>query len=374
MNFLDEVSITVESGRGGNGCMSFLRRANYARGGPDGGNGGAGGDVYLVGTGSLNTLIDLHFKPIHKAANGQPGGSSNKSGAHGKPLEVKVPFGTTIIDDETLEVIGDITLSNRRICVATGGLPGRGNASFKSSTNRTPRQTTNGTQGTKRLLRLQLKVLADVGLLGMPNAGKTTFLTKVSASRPKIADYPFTTLRPYLGVVRVDTDNSFVVADIPGLIRGASQGQGMGTRFLRHLSRTSLLLHLVEVQPTDNSNPIENLSAIEAELASYSPSLAELPIVTVLTKIDLLTEENRHRITELFREVLPNREVYPISAITNFGIQELINFVAQQIAQHRENIDPNGGHREDRQRADQIAQDVLTQSLDERRNLKPLSD
>ena len=365
MNFLDEVTITVNAGRGGDGCLSFLRRANLAKGGPNGGNGGAGGSVYLVGDPSLTTLIDLHYKPIQKASNGAPGGSSLKRGADGKSLVIPVPVGTTVVDDETLRVVGDVTETNSRLKVGNGGKPGRGNASYKTSTNRSPRQTTQGTLGEQRKLRLQLRVLADVGLLGMPNAGKSTFLSIVSASKPQIAEFPFTTLKPHLGVVRAKSDQSFVIADVPGLIRGASEGTGLGTRFMRHLTRTSILLHLVEVKPADLSDPVENARDIRKELSKYSQTLAETTIYTVLTKIDCITEEELIEIKRLFND---ERSVFAISSHSGQGVNDLVNALAREIHERREltKNDPDS-RLAFQERTDQLATDVLAQSLAARR-------
>lgn len=368
MNFLDEVTITVNAGRGGDGCLSFLRRANIAKGGPNGGNGGAGGSVYLVGDSSLTTLIDLKYKPIQKASNGAPGGSSLKRGADGKALAIAVPVGTTVVDDETLRVVGEVTEVNMRLKVASGGKPGRGNASFKTSTNRSPRQTTQGTSGEKRRLRLQLRVLADVGLLGMPNAGKSTFLSVVSASKPQIAEFPFTTLKPHLGVVRANSDQSFVIADVPGLIRGASEGIGLGTRFMRHLTRTSILLHLVEVRPLDQSDPITNVWDIETELSKYSQTLAETTIYTVLTKIDCITEAELKEIINSFSDEQPERSVFAISSHSGQGVDELLDALASEIYRRRVLVASNPESQlAVQERADQLATDVLTQSLAARR-------
>lgn len=368
MNFLDEVTITVSAGRGGDGCLSFLRQANLAKGGPNGGNGGAGGAVYVIGDASLSTLIDLHYKPLQKAINGAPGGSALKRGATGKSLLIPVPIGTTVVDDETLLVIGDVTVSGQRLRVAMGGKPGRGNASFKSSTNRSPRQTTQGTKGEQRRLRLQLRVLADVGLLGMPNAGKSTFLSVVSSSKPKIADFPFTTLQPQLGVVKANSDQSFVLADVPGLIHGASQGIGLGTRFMRHLTRTSILLHMVEVAPLDQSDPIQNAQDIENELATYSQTLAESTIYTVLTKVDCLTSNDVAQIRELFAGQYPDRPLFAISSHSGQGVNELVNALATEVHKRRSS---NSSDVESRiaaqERSDQLATDVLTHSIATRR-------
>lgn len=370
MKFVDEVTVSACAGRGGDGCMSFLRRANYAKGGPDGGNGGSGGSVYLVGDPSLNTLVDLRFQPQLKAQNGQSGSGSLKKGANGKSLEVKVPCGTTVIDDETLVVLGDVTEADQQLRVARGGNPGRGNASFKSSTNRSPRQTTVGGDGEQRQLRLQLRVLADVGLLGLPNAGKSTLLNVVSASKPRVADYPFTTLHPSLGVVKPNSDDSFVMADVPGLIRGASQGQGLGIRFLRHLTRTSILLHLVEVQPLDESDPIQNLLDVENELDCYSEELARTPIFTALTKIDLVSPDRIEEMVAAVREVRPDRPVFPISAVANSGTGNLMNFLSNQVRNAKQQLSDSAQHEKELvDRREALAQAVLDRSLEERRDL-----
>ena len=371
MKFVDEVTVTANAGRGGDGCLSFLRRANYAKGGPDGGNGGAGGSVYLVGDPSLNTLVDLRFKPQLKAANGQQGSGSLKKGANGKSIDVLVPCGTTVIDDDTLMVLGDVTDPGQRLRVAAGGKPGRGNASFKSSTNRAPRITTQGERGETKQIRLQLRVLADVGLLGMPNAGKSTLLSAVSASRPKIADYPFTTLHPSLGVVRLGTDNSFVIADVPGLIAGASRGLGLGLRFLRHLTRTSILLHLVEVNPPDGSDPCANLESVENELAAYSETLANTPIYTVLTKTDTVSSSQVDTVVAALREIAPNRPTYAISSVTNAGVSELMGFLGERVREAKRSLADDSDYRLDVQsRRDRLALDTLDRSLEERRALK----
>ena len=310
------------------------------------------------------------FNLNSKLRNGRSGSSSVKKGANGQSLDVKVPCGTTVIDDETLVVIGDVTSPNQRLRVAEGGNPGRGNASFKSSTNRSPRQTTNGGEGERRQLRLQLRVLADVGLLGLPNAGKSTLLNVVSASRPRVADYPFTTLHPSLGVVKPNSDDSFVMADVPGLIRGASQGQGLGIRFLRHLTRTSILLHLIEVQPLDESDPVKNLQDVENELDCYSEELSRTPIFTALTKIDLVPTSRVDELVAAVRDIRPGRPVFAISAVTNTGTGDLMNFLANQIHDAKRLQSENATYdREALDRRDALAQAVLDRSLDERRNL-----
>ncbi|AWF79854.1 Obg family GTPase CgtA [Microbulbifer sp. EKSA008] len=288
MKFVDEAPISVQAGKGGNGCLSFRREKFVEKGGPDGGDGGDGGSVYLEADDSLNTLVDYRYQPRYAAESGQPGRGRNCTGAKGEDLVLKVPVGTTIIDADTGETIGDMTEAGERQLVAQGGFHGLGNTRFKSSTNRAPRQTTHGTEGEMRSLKLELKVLADVGMLGLPNAGKSTFIRAVSAAKPKVANYPFTTLVPNLGVVQVQKHRSFVIADIPGLIEGAAEGAGLGIRFLKHLTRCRVLLHLVDLAPFDGSDPVENARAIERELSTFSPTLAGRERWLVLNKTDLV--------------------------------------------------------------------------------------
>lgn len=335
MQFIDEASIRVQAGKGGNGCLSFRREKYVERGGPDGGNGGDGGSVYLIADEALNTLIDFRYQPAYQARNGQGGGSRNKTGARGEDIYVKVPMGTTVVDEETQEVLGDLSTAEQTLLVAEGGARGLGNATFKSSTNRAPRKTTPGHIGDIRRLRLQLKLLADVGLLGLPNAGKSTLIGQVSAANPKVADYPFTTLAPSLGVVRIAADASFVMADIPGLIVGAAQGAGLGAQFLRHLSRTKVLLHLVDVQPEDQSDPIENALAIEQELAEYSEALIQRPIWLALSKVDQLDDDDLDALMEEMVETFPDRPVYGISALGDIGLDELKNDLMQYLTEER---------------------------------------
>ena len=360
MKFVDEVTIAVEAGNGGDGCLSFHRGRNLPKGGPDGGDGGNGGDVTLIGHDSLNTLVDFRFKPILKAQSGERGGSSNKQGARGEDLVVQVPGGTTVIDEETLEIIGDITKMDQILKVASGGEKGRGNAHFKSSTNRSPRRIIKGTLGETRQLRLQLKVIADVGLLGLPNAGKSTLISRVSAARPKIADYPFTTITPSLGVVSVD-DSGFVMADIPGLIRGASQGLGLGIQFLRHLSRTRILLHLVDSLPVDGSDPLENVLLIEEELQKYSAGLMQRPIWIVLTKIDL-TDSNQ--LLSKLKSKYPERTVHGISSVTGAGIDSLKRDLNFYINSQRELMKTDeAASKTDGDLRDRISSEVLENRL-----------
>ena len=335
MQFIDEASIRVQAGKGGNGCLSFRREKYVERGGPDGGNGGDGGSVYLIADEALNTLIDFRYQPAYQARNGNGGGSRNKTGAGGEDIYVKVPMGTTVVDEETQEVLGDLSAADQTLLVAEGGARGLGNATFKSSTNRAPRKTTPGHMGDIRRLRLQLKLLADVGLLGLPNAGKSTLIGQVSAANPKVADYPFTTLAPSLGVVRIAADASFVMADIPGLIVGAAQGAGLGAQFLRHLSRTKVLLHLVDVQPEDQSDPIENALAIEQELAEYSEALIQRPIWLALSKVDQLDDTDLDALMEEMAETFPDRPVYGISALGDIGLDDLKNDLMQYLTEER---------------------------------------
>lgn len=316
MKFVDEAEIRVEAGDGGNGCVSFRREKYVPRGGPDGGDGGDGGDIYLCADENLNTLIDYQFERFHRAERGQNGMGRNCTGKRGQDLVLSVPVGTRAKDIETDEIIGDLTKHGARLLVAKGGYHGLGNTRFKSSTNRAPRQKTTGTPGEIRQLKLELLLLADVGLLGMPNAGKSTFIRSVSAAKPKVADYPFTTLVPNLGVVRPAAYQSFVIADIPGLIEGAAEGAGLGIQFLKHLERCGLLLHLVDLAPFDGSDPAEQAQIIIAELAKYSQALADKPRWLVLNKTDLLSaEEIAERRQEIVEALDWQGPVYEISAL-----------------------------------------------------------
>ncbi|TMO95827.1 GTPase ObgE [Pseudoalteromonas sp. S3260] len=326
MKFVDEVEIRAEAGDGGSGIVSFRREKYVPDGGPDGGDGGDGGSVYLQADENLNTLIDYQFERFHRAERGTNGQSRNCTGKKGEDLIVKVPVGTRIIDVDTQESLGDLTQDGQRIVVAKGGFHGLGNARFKSSTNRAPRQKTLGTPGEVRNLKLELMLLADVGLLGLPNAGKSTFIRSVSAAKPKVADYPFTTLIPNLGVVRPEANKSFVIADIPGLIEGASDGAGLGIRFLKHLERCRVLLHIIDVMPVDGSNPVDNAFAIINELHQYSPKLAEKPRWLVFNKIDLLPEGEAKALCEQIAEELGESEnIYSIAAINKLNTQPLIH-------------------------------------------------
>lgn len=359
MKFVDEVVVDVVAGRGGDGCLSFHRGPNMPKGGPDGGNGGKGGDVVLIGNGGLGTLVDLRYQNLLKARSGKQGSSNNKTGGNGADLLVPVPCGTTVIDDDAVFLMGDITKPEQRLVVALGGKNGRGNASFRSSVHRSPRVTTKGEPGESRRIRLQLKVLADVGLFGLPNAGKSTLISRVSASKPKIAEYPFTTLVPNLGLVDVAPGQSFVMADIPGLIQGAADGHGLGTQFLRHLSRTSLLLHLVDAAPIDGSEPLKNHEEIERELFRYSESFRQREIWTVLTKIDALAETDVQSLLMQFERTYPERRILGVSAVANRNIDELVRLTGIAV----EEMKQQAGENEVRDTDDRIARDVMRNSL-----------
>ncbi|WP_442487886.1 Obg family GTPase CgtA [Halomonas litopenaei] len=353
MQFVDEASIIVEAGNGGNGCLSFRREKYVPKGGPDGGDGGHGGSVYLIGDDALNTLIDFKYQRFYKAQNGQPGQGRQMSGRAGEDLHVKVPVGTTVIDEDTLEVIADVTEIGQVVQVAQGGRRGLGNIHFKSSTNRAPRRTTPGTEGERRNLRLEMKVMADVGLLGMPNAGKSTLIRSVSAAKPKVANYPFTTLVPNLGVVKLGMHEHFVMADVPGLIEGASDGAGLGLRFLKHLTRTRLLFHVVDVAPFDESDPVEAAEAIVHELGEFSPTLAERPRWLVLNKLDLLPEGEREATAdEIVRRLDWEGPVFRISAISNVGTEALVQAAHRWLTEQRtlENEDDEAMEREQEMR------------------------
>ncbi len=332
MKFVDEVTIHVKAGDGGNGCVSFRREKFIPFGGPDGGDGGDGGSVYLVGDPNLNTLADFRARRRHEAQRGENGRGGNCTGKSGEDLLIPVPVGTIARDVQIGEVLGEIVAPGQRLRVAQGGFHGLGNARFKSSTNRAPRKATSGTPGEVRQLHLELKLLADVGLLGLPNAGKSTLIRAVSAARPKVADYPFTTLHPQLGVVRLAPHRSFVMADIPGLIPGAAEGAGLGVRFLKHLSRTALLLHVVDIAPADGSDPADQVRQIEAELARYSEALHRRERWLVCNKLDLLPEEEgRARCREIVARLQWRGPWFMISAHTGAGTQELVQRIMSRL-------------------------------------------
>jgi len=329
MKFVDEATIKVQAGNGGRGMVSFRREKFIPFGGPDGGDGGDGGDIYLVAKAGLNTLADFRYMRTFKAVNGEPGGSADCSGRGGADLEVHVPIGTVIYSVDTDETLGDLATDGARILVAKGGKGGLGNPRFKSSTNRTPRTATPGTPGEKRELRLELKLLADVGIVGLPNAGKSTLISVISSVKPKIADYPFTTLVPNLGVVKAGAREPFVVADIPGLIEGAHRGAGLGIRFLRHVERTRILVHLIDAAAIDPHQPLAAYNAVNAELALYSTSLARKPQLVALNKLDLPDAEER---ALAFKGALKKRQrVHLISAATGKGVAPLLSEISRRI-------------------------------------------
>ena len=336
MKFVDEVKIKVKAGAGGNGCLSFRREKFAPFGGPNGGDGGNGGSIFFVTDPNINTLVDFRFRKLFEAERGQDGMGSQCTGKDGADLIITVPIGTLIYDNDTNELIVDLHQSNQIVCVAKGGFHGFGNLYFKSSINRTPRQTTQGKHGEERNLRLELKLLADVGLVGLPNAGKSTFIRAVSAARPKVADYPFTTLYPCLGVVRVDTEQSFVVADIPGLIEGASAGAGLGIQFLRHLTRTSILLHLVDVAPLDASDPVVAVKTVTKEIRKFSKDLVKKECWLVLNKIDMLSaKELKLKTDDIISRLKWKGKVFQISAIKKIGTKELSYKIMEYFAKKK---------------------------------------
>ena len=337
MRFIDEAVVTVKAGDGGNGIVSFRREKYVPRGGPDGGDGGSGGDVYVIADDNTNTLVDYRYTRRYDAKRGENGQSKNCSGKGAADIFLPVPIGTTIIDTETDEVIGDMTEIGQKLLVAKGGDGGLGNTHFKSSTNQAPRKATSGFEGELKVLKLELKVVADVGLIGLPNAGKSTFIRQVSAAKPKVADYPFTTIVPNLGVVDIGRHRSFVMADIPGLIEGASEGAGLGIRFLKHVARTRRLLHVIDVQPVDGSDPVANGRVILNELSRFSPELANLPQILVLNKIDQLLDEEVDDVCErIVAELGWTGEVFRTSTLTGDGIDAVKYYLMNEIELERE--------------------------------------
>lgn len=340
MKFIDEATIEVRAGDGGNGCVSFRREKYIPRGGPDGGDGGDGGSVYLQAVSSINTLIDFRHSRKFIAERGGNGAGRNCTGKSGDDLVVDVPVGTIVHEEETGELIGDLVRDGQRLLVAKGGFHGLGNARYKSSTNRSPRQSKPGTAGEKRRLHLELKLLADVGLLGLPNAGKSTLISAVSSARPKIADYPFTTLHPNLGVVRASAHRSFVMADVPGLIEGAASGAGLGIQFLKHLSRTHLLLHLLDMGP--NADPLADAATIITELQQYDDTLAGRDRWLVLNKTDLIPEDEREqRCREVVDALHWNGPVFAISALAHTGTEALVHAV-MDFVESRKGLEDSG--------------------------------
>ena len=351
VKFVDEVVIEAHAGNGGNGCVSFRREKFIPFGGPNGGDGGRGGHVIARADVNLNTLVDFRFSKLHRGRNGEHGRGADQYGAGGDDKVLRMPVGTLIYDAETNALIADLVQDGQEIIIARGGQGGLGNLHFKSSVNRAPRESTKGQEGEHRKLRLELKVLADVGLLGMPNAGKSTLIAAVSNARPKIADYPFTTLYPNLGVVRLGPGRSFVIADIPGLIEGAAEGQGLGHQFLRHLQRTKLLLHIVDMAPVEEgADPVKDVRAIVAELKKYDKDLAVKPRWLVLNKLDLLPEGEREAaVKNLLRRLRYKGPVFPISALAREGLDPLLHAIAEHIGQSKpvETVEPDPRFRDD---------------------------
>lgn len=337
MKFIDEAKIEVIAGDGGNGVASFCREKFRPFGGPDGGDGGKGGSIWAVADRNVNTLVDFRFSKLHKARNGENGRGADCYGKGADDILLRMPVGTLIVDQHDGELVADLTEHAQTSLLAKGGEGGWGNIHFKSSTNRAPRQKGDGKQGERRELKLELKVLADVGLLGMPNAGKSTFISAVSNARPKIADYPFTTLHPNLGVVRVSHEKSFVIADIPGLIEGAADGAGLGVQFLRHLQRTGLLLHIVDLAPFDSGiDPVKEAKAIIKELKKYDESLFQKPRWLILNKLDMVSEQDRaKRVKDFVKRFGWKGQVFEISALTHDGCQELVIEIYNYLAQER---------------------------------------
>ncbi|MDH4561477.1 MULTISPECIES: Obg family GTPase CgtA [unclassified Pseudomonas] len=374
MKFVDEVSIFVKAGDGGNGLMSFRREKFIEKGGPNGGDGGDGGSVFMEADPNLNTLVDYRYTRRFDAQRGENGGSKDCTGRKGDDLVLPVPVGTTIIDAATQEIIGDLTKPGQRLLVAQGGWHGLGNTRFKSSTNRAPRQTTKGKPGESRDLKLELKVLADVGLLGLPNAGKSTFIRAVSAAKPKVADYPFTTLVPNLGVVSVGRFKSFVVADIPGLIEGAAEGAGLGIRFLKHLARTRLLLHIVDMAPLDESDPAEAAATIIEELARFSPALTERDRWLVLNKADQLLDEDRDaRLKAVLERLGWDGPVFVISALEREGTEALSQEIMRYLDERTLRMEEEPDYAEQLAELDQRIEDearARLQAMDDQRALR----
>lgn len=338
MKFIDEARISVEAGRGGNGACSFLRLKFMPWGGPDGGDGGDGGSIYMTADESLNTLVDYRYVRTYRGEDGGKGSGSNCTGKSGQDLELRVPVGTVIYDADTAELIADLAVNGQRTCVAQGGRHGIGNAKFKSSVNRSPRKTIPGQDGDRRMLRLELKVLADVGLVGLPNAGKSTLISAMSAARPKIADYPFTTLYPNLGVVSVAKFNSFVIADLPGLIEGAAEGAGLGIRFLKHVARTKLLFHVVDVAPQDeSSDPISAFNSITLELEKYGHDLINKERWLILNKIDLLPPDAAEaHCADIVKALNWTGKVFYISGLAREGLEQLAQQAMRYLDAHND--------------------------------------
>ena len=379
MKFVDEATIKVFAGNGGSGCLSFRREKFIPKGGPDGGDGGDGGSIFLEAKTELNTLIDFRYTRSFKAENGSQGSGSDCTGSKGDDLYISVPVGTIVTVTETGEIIGDLTFPEQKLLVAKGGFHGLGNTRFKSSRNRTPRQTTPGQDGESREIKLELSLLADVGLLGLPNSGKSTLVQTVSAARPKVADYPFTTMVPNLGVVRLDSERSFVIADIPGVIKGASDGAGLGMRFLKHLTRTKLILHLVDISPLDGSSPKHAVEEIERELEKFSPTLATEHRWLIVNKADLLSNDEHERVLkELIADLQWKGRFFLISGATGLGMELLCNSIYSHIDNLREKEESNPDYKrlviENRKAIFREARDQINRIAELRREAKKNSE
>lgn len=333
--FIDEARISVKAGDGGHGCIAFRREKFVPRGGPSGGNGGRGGHIYFIGTDQENTLLRFRYERQFRAERGRHGEGSNRKGRDGEDVTIEVPVGTLVHDDDTAELIHDFTTHGEQVLIAEGGRGGHGNAHFATSTNRAPKRAQDGAIGQQKNLRLELKLLADVGLVGFPNAGKSTLISRISAARPKIADYPFTTLEPHLGVVSADADRTFVVADIPGLIEGAHSGHGLGIQFLRHIERTRILLQLVDVSPTSERDPVGECKTIEAELELYNPDLVRKPRIVVATKLDVADSSKVEQLEQWCGH--RNLELIRISSVTGEGLERLKRAIVRQLSGHKDN-------------------------------------
>lgn len=371
MKFVDEAEIKVEAGNGGSGCLSFRREKYIEKGGPDGGDGGDGGSVFMEADNAINTLVDFRFQPSYRAQHGQPGQGRNCTGKGGDDLVVKVPVGTSIIDVDTEELIADLQTAGERVMVAKGGVHGLGNTRFKSSTNRAPRKITKGKPGETRTLQLQLRLVADVGLLGLPNAGKSTLIRALSAARPKVADYPFTTLVPNLGVVSLGLERSFVMADIPGLIEGAAEGAGLGIRFLKHLSRTRLLVHLIDVLPVDGGDPVDNARAILGELEKFSEILAAKEMLLVLNKVDMLESAEVDELESRLRDELAwQGAVIRIAALSGQGCDALAQELMTRIEHYREQSASDEAFREAEEEKEQRMAFEIRRSIEASKALR----
>ncbi|MFL0804690.1 MAG: GTPase ObgE [Agarilytica sp.] len=379
MKFVDEAPIVVQAGKGGNGCLSFRREKYIERGGPDGGDGGDGGSVYLEADENINTLVDYRYQRRYNAENGKQGSGRNCTGAKGEDLVLKVPIGTSVLDEDSESIVGDLTEHGERLLVAQGGFHGLGNTRYKSSINRAPRETSSGSEGDLKNLKLELKLLADVGTLGLPNAGKSTFIRAVSAAEPKVADYPFTTLIPSLGVVKVQEYRSFVIADIPGIIEGASEGAGLGIRFLKHLTRCRILLHMVDIYPVDGTDPVESALGVVRELSRFSDTLANRPRWLVINKCDLIDEDEiEQRKQALVKALNWTGPVYTVSAINREGTkrlcEDMLCYLEERWSDEKENEEVLAEERDIQERMQREAREKIDQLRLSRKTPKDQDD